>query len=378
MVRVADEFSSLAESWSDLLGRSDSDIVCLTPEWISSWWEAFGKGNRPFVLTVWHDEILVGLAPMMMGNVSILGVPTRRLQFMANGHSPRADIITDSSFKRPALRAIFVYLNMHRKLWDFIELSRIPRETGTVEVLGDVLADVPLKHNIHPSAGSPYIPVETDWETFYAGRSAKFRKVMRNKLNRVKRLGESVAEQLQDEKSLRSSLPTVFELSDRSWKGKHNSGIGSTPANRAFYRGLVERAGPRGWLSIWILRIGGEPVAFECDLLYGDKAYALSSDFDEAYRDSTPGSVLERFIIERYFRAGLKEYDMCGADYSYKLKWTSKVREHADVSIYHSGPTSQLWRFWRHTMLPRLRSSRTLRSFKDRWNFQKRNGSRGE
>lgn len=377
-VAVAEDFSSVAGPWAELLSRSNSDMVCLTPEWMRSWWEAFGNGDIPFILTVWRDSQLVALAPLMLTNAGMPGIPMRRLQFMSNGHSPRADIITDASFTRPALRAIFEYLNTRRDVWEFVELRRIPRESGTVEALEEMLAEMPLRHETQAAVGSPYIPIETDWDTFYAGRSSKFRKVMRNKLNRVKRLGENAVEQLQDEQSLRSSLPTVFELSNKSWKGMHDSGIGSTAASRAFYTALAEHAGPKRWLRIWLLRIAGKPVAFECDLVHGNKAYALSSDFDEAYRESTPGSVLERHIIEEYFRAGLEEYDMCGADYPYKLRWTSTVREHADVYIYHSGPASQLCRFWQQAMLPRLRSSRTLKSFKNRWRLRRRSGQREE
>lgn len=377
-VAVAEDFSSVAEPWSELLGRSNSDMVCLTPEWMHSWWEAFGNGDTPFVLTVWRGSRLVALAPLMLASAGIPGVPMRRLQFMANGHSPRADIVTDASFTRPALRAIFEYLSSRREVWDFIELRRIPRETGTVEALEEILADMPLRHEVQAGVGSPYISIETDWDTFYAGRSSKFRKVMRNKLNRVKRLGKTAVEQVQEEQSLRSSLPTVFELSNKSWKGMHDSGIGSTEASRAFYLSLADHAGPRRWLRVWLLRIAGNPVAFECDLVYGNKAYALSSDFDEAYRESTPGSALERHIIEEYFRAGLEEYDMCGADYPYKLRWTSTVREHVDIYIYHSGAASQLWRFWQHAMLPRLRSSKTLKLFKDRWRLRRRGRQREE
>jgi len=366
-VETMSDFSSIAGPWSELLDRSNSDMVCLRPEWISSWWKAFGKDKEAFLLTVWENKRLVAIAPLSLSKISIWGFPIRRLQFMANGHSPRADIVADPTLIRPALRAIFEYLLTHSDLWDFMELRRIPTETGTLTALEEILQDLPFTYSARPSLRSPYISIETDWNSYFSSKSSKFRKVMRNKLNRVKRLGDSELEQLQDRRSVNAAMQTIFDLSRKSWKGSQESGIGNTVASREFYQALADNMGPRGWLRVWILRAAAKPIAFEWHLVYRNKAYALSSDFDESYRDYNPGSVLERLIIEEYFRVRVDEYDMCGADYPYKLKWTSTVKEHMDVNVYHPRWISEISSLWRESILPRLRSSRSLRVLKSRW-----------
>jgi CelD/BcsL family acetyltransferase involved in cellulose biosynthesis len=87
---------------------------------------------------------------------------------------------------------------------------------------------------------------------------------------------------------------------------------------------LTEHACARGWLSIWLLRLDGRPVAMEYQLIADDCVYALRSDFDEAYTGVSPGSHLNRELLERLFARGSGTYYMGPGTNAYKWRWTEQ------------------------------------------------------
>ena len=67
-VTTLEGFRALEPEWNALLQRSDADTIYLTWEYLTTWWEVFGKIRELWILTA-RDEggKLIGLAPHMVG-----------------------------------------------------------------------------------------------------------------------------------------------------------------------------------------------------------------------------------------------------------------------------------------------------------------------
>ncbi len=76
--------------WKVLLQQSKAKEIFLTPEWITSWWKVFGTSGELYVLTIWADNDLIGVAPLYKVRRGIF----RQLAFIGlPDHSDRVDFI---------------------------------------------------------------------------------------------------------------------------------------------------------------------------------------------------------------------------------------------------------------------------------------------
>jgi CelD/BcsL family acetyltransferase involved in cellulose biosynthesis len=72
-IRNSDEFSAIAREWHDLHASCDNASPFQSHDWLASWWRAYGKSGRLFVVIVRRNGRLVFAAPLM--SIRRLGYP---------------------------------------------------------------------------------------------------------------------------------------------------------------------------------------------------------------------------------------------------------------------------------------------------------------
>lgn len=351
------DFLSLESDWNALLQRCNSDIVCLTHEWFKCWWRGYADGNKLFVLLAKENGRLAGIAPLMISFGTYRGFPVRKVCFMENSNSPRVDFIAPER-KPEFIRRVVDFLGANRHLWDMVSLEKIPKQSESADILPRVLEERKHFYTMQDSMRSPFIPVDSDWETYFSKRSKNFRKQLKNKLNRVHKLGQVAIEEVKRPEDAVRVLPEVFGVSKRSWKNQNGTAITCTRGKQTFFEELTKTASLKGWLSIWLLRANGKAIAMEYHLKYKHIVYALRADFDEEYRDVSPGSVLEQHITKQVFRNNYAEFDLCGDSQEYKMKWTDTFREHFKFNIFNRSIYPTMLRLVEFKGIPLLKRTR--------------------
>jgi len=349
-----DEFKNLYDQWDDLLNRIGNELIFLTHEWFECWWYGFGNKSKPLILLVKDGSKLIGIIPLMIWRDSYRGFPVKKISFIENDNTPRSDFIL-SEKKKEALGNIIGWLKENRDLWDVIIFNKIPRESETFGILKEVLKENMMIFGIRESFNSPFISIDSDWETYFSQRSKKFRKALRNNLNKLNRSGTLKIEQIKDPEKLEGILPEVFKVSANSWKAKGGRTITDSQEDIRFFLKLSEVASRKGWLNIWLLKLNGKAIAAEYHLKYKGRTHALRGDFDEKYRAFSPGSVLESHIIEKMFKDKVVEHDLGGDPYRYKLKWTSTIRKHAKLEIFKKRVYPSTLYFFEYKVRPFLK-----------------------
>ena len=64
-VKVED-FESFQSEWERILPQCPSNTIFVTPWWQRIWWEHFGDGADLRILSVWDEDELIGIAPLML------------------------------------------------------------------------------------------------------------------------------------------------------------------------------------------------------------------------------------------------------------------------------------------------------------------------
>jgi CelD/BcsL family acetyltransferase involved in cellulose biosynthesis len=343
VVSTKQAFFSLADQWNSLLKKSSTDQVYLTHEWFHCWWNAFGNDKRPLILIIKEKDQVIGIAPLLVTTVNYRNVfKIKEVDFWVNEVSPRIDFICHSGDERMVIEAIIEYLLKNTQIWDVFKFAKIPENSIMLDILRKILSDRQVTFKIDKSVQSPFLNINTDWETYYASRTPKFRKGLRNKINRIQKQGACQIEKICDPEKLIEMLPVIYDISSRSWKQHVNTSFSTDKKQTLFYRELTEIGGDQGWINIWLLKYSGEYIAFEYHLVYGETIHVLRGDYDEAFKTISPGSCLEYYIIKHHFdEAKAIEYDFCGDNYQYMLNWTDNVRGHINMRIFNKNIVSR-------------------------------------
>ena len=351
----AQDFDSVAPVWADLVEQS----VSSTPFTSHDWYECcrLAAADRQQELLLVEDSVAaIALVPLVRWRGRVRGLPVRYLGLLDCPDSPVADLLHIGA-AAPVVRALLDHVTS-RSDWDVLELGRLPIGSATLKALESELPDR-LPWRRAGSEMSPYLAVGGSWTAFYASRSQRFKKTIRNIQNRLNRLGHVTVEEHPVVMPGDAWFEEMINLTNRSWKAGRGIAIATMPRMRDFFSELSRRATDRGWLAVWFLRLDGRAIAMEYQLRSRGVVYALRADYDLAYAASSPGSALNFEIARALFERGdVHEYQMGPGQNDYKMRWASGCHETARVQIYRPNPYGRLVHLTETSILPALRRLR--------------------
>jgi CelD/BcsL family acetyltransferase involved in cellulose biosynthesis len=352
-VTTLDAYEALAPAWNKLVSEGGQRSPFLTHEWFSCCWRAVGPERRPEILVVEDSGMPVAFVPLVRRRERLRGLPVRTLGFLTAPDTPVADIV--GSPMPGVLGWIFDYLRCRRD-WDVLRLEKLAANSPTL----DALEQGTFRGFQWRRAGvlaSPYLALTGGWESFYAAKSPRFKKTLRNNQNRLKRMGQVAVEEHRSVDSTSPLFAEIVELTARSWKGERRLAIATMPRMREFFTELTQRASARGWLAVWILRLDGRPIAMEYHIVAGGVAHALRADFDLAFEELSPGSALNHAIAQALFARGdLHEYDMGPGLNPYKLRWATGLRETVTLTAFRPAAYGRVLATLERVIVPAARS----------------------
>jgi CelD/BcsL family acetyltransferase involved in cellulose biosynthesis/GNAT superfamily N-acetyltransferase len=328
-----DRLLSLETGWNSALQKSGERTVFLRHEWFRCWWEAFGEKKEMAVLVLKDGGEIKAVAPLMFVKENFRGIPVRKVKFIENDNSPRCDfIVPDPEKREEVVGAILNYLFEAKDRWDVIEFNNMPDESPNLKLVTEIAAEEQALFAAKKGLNSPYVVINTDWDTFFSSRSKRFRKNLRTKKNKLDKFGPYTIEKVTYfDKSL---IDIIARVSENSWKKNIDKTISYSNQTGNFFAGLSKLADERKWLSIWLMKIDGRAAAYEYHLNYENKDFALKADYDEQFAELSPGSILDRHVIENAFKEEKNEYDLGSGSAFYKTNWADHMRSHTNIFIF--------------------------------------------
>jgi CelD/BcsL family acetyltransferase involved in cellulose biosynthesis len=350
-------FLRLEPSWNDTVARAAVPHPFLRHEWLRTWWECFGEGRRLHVLIVRSGTRIKAIAPFLWETARMYGVPVRRLRLWHNNQTPRADIILADG-AGDSYRAIWKALLDRRAEWDVVQLGQLPAESGTRAGLSGLAAADGFANGVWQSGSSPYVPVSGNWDAYKAGLSQKFRQNIRNRLARVRRIGEpalEVVDRTAGSEAIEAACEDAVRLEASAWKRTEGTAICSDRAVDRLYRVYAGRAAAHGWLRLLFLRVSGRRIATAYSLCYQERLYLFKTGYDREYEKCSPFKLLAYFILRDAFNAGLTEVDFLGDPEPWKLEWTSTTRPHDWLFIFSGSLRARLLYPLKFRVVPAIR-----------------------
>jgi len=336
-VTTREGIAALAREWEALLASAGESSPFLTPDWVECCLD-YDPARSPHVVVARSGPALTGIAPLWRGQATYRGIQARTLSFIASSETPETDLIVHPETRDETVQAFVRHFYEGKPAsWDVVVLGQWPEDSPNLKLLTRVLEASRRPHFAGVSSIVPYVPIAGDWEPFWQSRTYLFRKSRRGILNRLKRLGEIEVFSLGGDRA-EEALRLYLEVSERGWKQAEGLSAGSRPALKKFFDSLTRVAGRRGWLRVWVLRIGDAPVAAEFHIEAAGRVHALRADYDEAWAAHSPGACLEYHILQRLFEEGYREYSTGPGTDDYKRRWTDQTRTNIALTLCRATP----------------------------------------
>jgi CelD/BcsL family acetyltransferase involved in cellulose biosynthesis len=361
LVTEFEDFVTLRAPWNALAAASRSAGLFLSHDWHCAAWQWRQQTARLWLLCFYQSGNLAAVLPLVLEDNGKRGMRVRELSPLTVPDTQWCDLIVAERDSSVATEAFADALARRQGEWDVLRLKYLAPGAVLSSAFRDALARRGFATRLQPDGGNPFVPLDTAWETYYATRSRSLKKANNLAANRLAKAGtvriEWLAPGTGDSAEVDRFLDRAIAISSRSWKTRTGNSL-DNPGPQAFIRGLSHAAHERGWLSIWILSLSDRPLAMEYQLVADGRVYALRSDFDAEFEEISPGTHLNRTLLQQLFGRGLQRYYMGPGENPYKHRWTEQVEPVQAVTAYGRTMTGRWLAAWETTLKPLARSVR--------------------
>ncbi|MHB8070766.1 MAG: GNAT family N-acetyltransferase [Candidatus Cryosericum sp.] len=333
-------FAQLEPFWNQLVVKSAISTCHSTYEWLFTWWRHFGVSRHLLVLVAYEHGAPVGLAPLYAGNGT---TEPRNLHFLGQGLSDYADFIVPRDRPDVTEALVSALLELHQS-WDELDLEEMSAESPSRKCLDAAVDSGTVAAAWETTVRCPYLPIETNWEAFYATMGKGFQHEVRNKLNRWNNRSTGRVEGMELRYVGRTEVDNIFvdevvALSEkRRLVDRHRSPFLNHP-DVEFLREVLPLMGRRNQLRVAELRSGKALLAFMLAYYWQGVVYTWNTQYDPAYGEYSLGRIVLVRFAEQSFREGCHELDFMRGEEAYKFQWTSLTR--ANLAL-RSANASQL------------------------------------
>ena len=341
------EFMKLRTEWNNLSEATIPLSVFLRHEWFDAAWQWLKSECSLYILCFTHNNVLIGIAPLIMRIVKVRGFHIRSCEFLSIPDTQECDVLARPGDRTDVVTTLCCYLGSKKNNWDRLDLSKIPATSPTIDALAGISKTLKLRILSEGNGTNPGLSLQGTWEAYYGRRSRRLKKGNNHIASRLARSGTLMEMHhitrttIPATENIESTVKTVTHLSSRSWK--HATGLTlDHPGPAAFLQRLTESAFREGWLSIWTLTLNEQVAAMEYQIVYNGVISALRADYDPQYVELSPGSYLNWKLLEKSFQSSERYYQMGPGDITYKMRWAEEYVELRRIAIFNGSLRGRL------------------------------------
>jgi CelD/BcsL family acetyltransferase involved in cellulose biosynthesis len=327
-------------AWQRILNENQTLSIFSTPEWLRSWWEAFGRNRRLVVLAFLDSRgNVVGIVPMSWGSAKhpVFGrLKELRLLGDGSGDSDNLDLIIQPGYEEACVSAFLNWIAEQRNC-GICSFNTLPANSLARKLLISKLqaASWPMRLTTTPNS---LVPFPSSWESYAEGLSPKFRRLITRSRRRADGQFQVRLRRCAHEQEIPEMLETLYVLHQKRWTSANEPGSFRSSERRHLYARMAKAFFDRGWLELWTLELNDRPVAAQMSFRYRDHVYGLQEGFDTDFYSHHVGHVLRAGMFEQFIQTGATSYDFLGGFNAQKQRWGAQRGEYTNLqfAIPHS------------------------------------------
>jgi len=333
VVRSWADLGPIKDYWRALLAQSENASVFCTPEWMESWWTAWGSTGRLRVLVFETDGQPVGLAPLYVETREMPGATLECLTMVGDnsGDSENLDFIVTAGYERQCAEAFLQWLEQNPSV-DICSFKAMPESSRFGEALFALLKKRGWAVEQWTSPGF-YIPLPATFDEYLSGLSSEMRPLLTRYPRRLEKRFTVKYVQVTDEKDLPKYLDALFSLHQKRWEKVGEPGAFSDEARRKFYAALSVALLRRGWLDLWAAELNDQIAAVQYCFHFGEVVSLLQEGFDPQFESEKVGYALRARMLQDFIGRRFAKYDFLGGADAYKERFGGLPQSYENIEF---------------------------------------------
>jgi hypothetical protein len=347
------EFLALRREWNELLSVSCSDRVCLTWEWLWTWWAVFGRGRELALLSVRNREGGIdAIAPFSIRATADGMAPlVRKLEMLGSGEPPNdaiwseyLDLIVRRGREKQSVAAIAEHLTLCPD-WDEIHFSNT-LDGSLASMLGGVLSAGGFRLSKISKAPSLTLNLPREPEDVVRLLHPPTKRKLHAYLRKGEAAGGFNLEVCQSETELVEWFDQLISLHRQRWAACGQAGVFASENFRTFHQTIAPLFFSQGKLALFRLSFKDRVVAIMYGFRHGRTLSAYQCGFDlQAAPKMSLGLIMYAFCLQEAVRSGMAEWDFLRGEESYKTLWPVVRRPYADIRVWRTGARATAARY---------------------------------
>ena len=337
-----DEWSALQSGWQSLLDATGNTSPFMTWEWLDAWQAAFAGGQEVVVIVAEHDGQVVAIVPFVASTRLRFRTAVRTLRLFGAGLSDRLGLLVRPGHEA-VLEDIAAGLLSGELPWDVLELNDLPVADPIAEAFCRALRAAGIAAALDVAVQCPYVPVATDWESFYTQRfGKKTRTSNRQKRRKLGALGDLQFRWVDAAGEVETAIERIRAMDERGdYQGEDRIRPFDSPKGYGFFLDFCCRFAERGWLLIALVELDGQVIAYRFGFRFGNRHFDFFPGFSPEYFKLSVGRLLMVDVMQRCFEDRVDEVDLLRGFESWKSEWTETSRDNA--TLVARNPTLGSW-----------------------------------
>lgn len=340
-VAVIDSMAGMAEMarpWNDLLTQSRSNTIFLTWEWLYSWAECYLRFDRElFIIAVYKEDELVGVAPWSIRQTRYLGLPMKIIEFLGTPEagSDYLDIFAKPGREKEVAERIYHFLQEETSRWDSLTLRDIASNSlFLLHFLGQIDSDGKYAE-IDPGSFCPVVILPKNRSEFLAQLSPNRRQQFLRHFRILQKEGEATHHSIRAEK-VQLALKDFYRIYEQRWK--------DASGHFQFMEKFIHRTEGKDWVQIDCLNTRGQNIAYLIHLRYGSTLSMYLMAVDHSFNKSISiGNILVGLSIEKAIEEGFSKYDFLKGGEDYKFHWSNNGERAVNLYYYGKKMAPLMW-----------------------------------
>ena len=327
-----------------MLEANPAASIFQTPEWLASWWQAYGQ-NRNFLALVFENSVgdVVGIVPFFSDQIPFVGygLKTLRMVGAGSGDSDGLNIITAPGYEIDCTKAFIAWFASQKK-WHLCQMETLPQHSLAAESLlhETQQSGMSIDSTLTPNF---IIDLPPTWQQYLDSLEPSFRPLLTRYPKRLQSRFTVKFLRCEKQGDLKGQLDTLFDLHQMRWTGRGEAGAFAGTERRDFYYRMAAAFLQRGWLEFWLLELNGETVGAQFCFRYNDTVSLLQEGFHPKYASEKIGYALKAHLLQEMIRFGTRRYDFLGGADPYKSKFGAHQENYLNLFIAGSSKRGRLY-----------------------------------
>ncbi len=356
VVYDVDTLEAMEETWRELAEAGNAHPF-QSFDWIKTWWDFFGDNNELYIILVWKDSTLVGLAPLYKETFNLSLVSDyRKIRFIGGrlphqvakgfffNYSPAdyLDFIALPGYEDIVVSAVVNHLAENRNEYEEVELDELSENGVAGSVLTRALGAQEWEYDIEEKEVCPKLIVENDWEDYLMDLHRKTRYKLRygkrafTEKDKLKFIRE-------DENKIEDQLDRFINLHQKRWHRLGCAGIFADDRFADFFKqvALAQHEKDRLWLAQAEDKKGNlvaANVAFWINGRIYD--YQKAIDTETPLSKFGPGNGLQYFMLKKAHEQSAEVVELLRGEERYKFKIANSKSKNYMVRFTKKPPRS--------------------------------------